>query len=1023
MTTSSTARWLNALGYTQEGGELFRSAADVGSGHPYSRELRALLAADGDVGASAVFAVDQMPTVCFVDAGGKISLAQQEIDAIRQRVWNQNLVSLLMIVDDGVLTPVPMAKAKVSNEVLELASASVQSEFSAWDVASGEVQRRHQDWFSLEHRVDQELLSNLKHAVGQLMARGTDRETAQYLLGQCLFVSYLEHRNIVGDVYRERRGVGELHTLIKARDQAGLGDLFRALKKDFNGDFLDPDNAPAANWSRQSTYVFELVDLFLSRVNMATGEQDFWNYDFRFIPVELLSGIYETFLGEDQDDLGAFYTPRHLAHFAVDQAFSESQDIASEVVYDGACGSGILLTTAFRRMVSAAESRDRRTLSFVERAGLLLQGVRGSDISTTACRVTAFSLYLSLLEDLLPADIAQLQDDENVKLPPLLGRILVGGEERGDFFASSRRPWGKEVCTVFLSNPPWYEPPGDVDDLPYEVWARNRFMLPHRQIAAAFAHKAVEDTALNGRVCLILPVKLFTSPTSQRFVRQWLSRFKLERLINFSDVRRLMFAGAIHPCVIAVGRKRPAESQGRIVYNEVIDYWVPKADVSLAFGRLTVHGTDRHRLLAQDVWTDNLILRMSGWGSRADINLLSRLTLMGTLGDLTHGKSSRWKIVKGFNQNRKGSEQLPAAVLKRKYGRFLNARRIPKDVPILPTDVLEPFPDAITTVVSYGSNEGLAFNGPRVLFPDGASGDFEVAATFTDETFCFKHSVGAICGPDKDADLLRFLTAYLRSDLARYFLLHTAYSLTAERPRISLREVESLPFLLPENHPDPKAARQIVAEVAKLLRQIGRADLFSQYVLADEAKPKIEALVRQYFEISSKGALLVEDACSVMIPSVQPNGYNNIRTPYQEPVTRAVFERYARTLKQELIRWKDELGGQGEFGVTAVGDFCSKGATPATVGIVQIRLMETAAGRKSASGLTLEGVLTSLREADLMPHAIGTHMLLTTDFLLEMDGMMYLVKPLVRRCWLASQAMLDARRIVESAGASHQQEA
>eukprot|EP00952_Eustigmatos_sp_NYUAD-ZCMA_P005572 24250-Eustigmatos_ZCMA.PRE.1 len=67
---------------------------------------------------------------------------------------------------------------------------------------------------------------------------------------------------------------------------------------------------------------------------MADGQQSFWRYDFRFIPVELISGIYESFLAEDKRDVGAYYTPRHLAALAVDEAFAGSADILAERVLD-----------------------------------------------------------------------------------------------------------------------------------------------------------------------------------------------------------------------------------------------------------------------------------------------------------------------------------------------------------------------------------------------------------------------------------------------------------------------------------------------------------------------------------------------------------------------------------------------------------------------------------------------------------------------------------------------------------------
>src|SRR5690606_12956843 len=117
-----------------------------------------------------------------------------------------------------------------------------------------------------------------------------------------------------------------------------------------------------------------------------------------------------------------------------DQAFASSTDILSETIYDGACGSGILLTTAYRRMLAYAEAKAKKPLRFEDRRKLLVEHIFGSDLNASACRVTAFSLYLSMLEGLQPADIAELQENENVKLPPLGKENIKGGAE-GDFFS------------------------------------------------------------------------------------------------------------------------------------------------------------------------------------------------------------------------------------------------------------------------------------------------------------------------------------------------------------------------------------------------------------------------------------------------------------------------------------------------------------------------------------------------------------------------------------------------------------
>src|SRR5690606_11219280 len=124
---------------------------------------------------------------------------------------------------------------------LALSKSSVSGRFSAADVQSGDVRGRHPGWFKPESRVDHHLLRNLGDAVRVMEQEGLDQVSAQVILGQVLFVSYLEHREIVSSTYRKARRVRALHDLIRDRDRTGIHRLLAQLRSDFNGDFLKPD--------------------------------------------------------------------------------------------------------------------------------------------------------------------------------------------------------------------------------------------------------------------------------------------------------------------------------------------------------------------------------------------------------------------------------------------------------------------------------------------------------------------------------------------------------------------------------------------------------------------------------------------------------------------------------------------------------------------------------------------------------------------------------------------------------------
>lgn len=995
--------WLLELGYAEHPSALFRKPGDVPPRHRYAPELRTLLDPTGPIRAQAIFEVDGTPTVAFVESEPGIA-----IESIRQRIWNQNLVTVILEVSTDQIrafSPQP----KFDPVVIEpgVADTTTTGPWSAGDMQSGDILDRVPEWFGVERRVDMDLLENLGTAVRMLREGGISRDAAQYLIGQVLFVSYLEHRGIVGDTYRRRHGLERLHLLIESRNCDGLARLFTRLKEDFNGDFLDPTIAEEAGWSALPPFAFAILYKFLARVNLETGQTkfEFWNYDFRFIPVELLSGIYETFLGEEKDDLGAFYTPRHLAQLAVDFAFENSVAPAAETIYDGACGSGILLTTAFRRMLGHAHAASGRPLTLAQRIVLLKERIFGSDLSEPACRVTAFSLYLSLLEDLVPNDISELTADPRLKLPPLLGFNLHSGNTRGDFFSDDNPFAGKQRFSILISNPPWREAKttDTGTSLLFEEWAKKeRRTIVRRQIAAAFAHRAGDCLNGTGRLVLILPVSLLLAPTSGPFLADWLVRTRPERVVNFGDLRRQIFAKANHGCVVAMARPRNPKVRPTVPVNETFEYWTPKTDVSLAFGRLTLHTSDRAKLQTQAIIENNAQLRHRAWGSGADERLLRRLAECGTLHQFCLARG--WTIGKGFNRSRHNSEKLDPAQLRKMP--YLDADKIPRDHPVLPNDRLEPFPASITSVVSFGSQDGIAFHGARVLFPDGISRELEMRAVFATGSFCFKHTITAIGGPSADEDLLRFLAIYLRSPLARYLILHTAYSPANERERITVREVESLPLAQPKT----PAQRKIVAQVAAISRELEKNQ--GDLLRPPPDMKKAYSLVEEYMELDQTERHLVDDITRWALPSRQ-SGSGTQATAWQAPPSDSDIHHYADALQEELERWRDACNGKGSFTIKArAGRRISKRG----VGIVEIEVIPS--DRQSNVSLETEGqeavakLIDNLAEAGVLPMAVGDNLFLCSDVCILHGTKAYFVKPLVRRLWRTAQAVEDADRLV-----------
>ena len=1020
MTLEALNDWLGRLGYVEEPQVLHRRGDRVPDGHPYALEIKALLQPpDGAIGAHAVFDIEGVPTVVFVgDDGAPITTS--DMDRIRQKVWNQNLATVVIELKGRAARAFPARKLGGSKKLF-FDEARPDGPFSALDVVSANLSRRLPSWFDMDERVDRKLLANISAAVSRLSQSGFDgelqkeviRRHAELLMGQLLFISYLEHREIVGEAYRKWRSVRRLRDLVVDDDHEGIRKLIYWLRQDFNGDFLDDDSHDP--WSHIVREGYHIVNQFLSRTDMETGQGDFWNYDFSYIPVELISGLYESFLSPDErDEDSAYYTPRHLAMLAVDQAFTLSPDPLSERIFDGACGSGILLTTAFRRLIALSEARGCSRLSLKERIELLTKRVFGADINMMACRVTAFSLYLSLLEGLEPADIKEAQEQDNVKLPKLDGTNLLHGK-KADFFDPGHGFIGRRF-DLLISNPPWKEP------LANEVTSADKWVqsagvpFARRQIAGAYAHRSLDFLSDGGRICLILPVSQFLGRSSAPFVSHFLKRVKPDRLINFGDLQNLLFPTAENTCHVFLGTKRSGRERGRISFDETFDYFVPKADVSLRYGRLTMQSADRRLLQTLSVLQDPEMLITLMWGDANDLSLWTRLTTIGTFGDFWAGPKAarRWVCRKGVHLKDQSREAVSSDRLGDKL--FVPPPALGGKSPLLHSNRLTTWPKGQRTVVGINEDLMRVFDGPRVLFTDGFSRrDLSIRAAYFDKPATFTCSIGVISGPEADRSLLQFAAVYLRSSLARYFLMMRGWKMLCQRNGVHLTDIGGFPFFEAAVAPDPEAAKRALDRISERITRLSRLAEHDQILGYESYRRDFDKDVYDFFSLSDDERSLVRETVDVFMPSIRPRGFRSLDTPAQETAGPNDFERYSNALAKELAVWRERTGGKGYFHVSIV---TNKEGRPGSVGMVRIKytLAEIAPSETAIriDDQVVQKTLSELRRQGLTVIPSGDAIQLIPDTHIWTNEALYIVRLLVRRNWTQRRALQDAEHIVRA---------
>lgn len=992
--------WLEALGYEGMGDSLVTDLRMIGR-RAYAAELRDLLDPDGEYRLDAVFLVENIPTVCFVHADQVAERLQ--VDTLRQRLWNQNLASALLVLGDSELRAysVPKWKKDDGYDVVPRDQAKVDGFWSASEIQSSDVQQRLSDWFDPHLRVDRDLLRQLSVAVTQLTSGEkpavAHQLQAQMLLAQVLFISYLEHRDIVGSEYRELHDLERFHDLVAARKGAAIDVLIKQLKEDFNGDFLEPSEIC---WADLNDRALAIVQRLLARVNLETGQRDFWNYDFSQIPVELLSGIYETFLQDERKVDGAYYTPRMLAELAAEEAFSGIEDPSNLRVYDGACGSGILLTTAYRKIVAYREAVENRSLDIHERIALLQKTIFGSDINRIACRVTAFSLYLCLLERLSPPDLARLQRDHDCKLPRLLGFNIAEGQQHGDFFSPANPFSSTGSFDVIISNPPWRELKKGEGRTATEWAEDNQVKLPHKQLAASYAAKACEAARPGGRIILILPSSLITAPTNADFLRQYTVRVSIERMINLADFRRLLFAHAEHACTVLRAVNTPSLKDGHLLGN--FDYWMPKVDISFAFNRLTLHEYDELSLSRSALVEGNALLRRRFWGSRRDDSLVQRLGQLPRVSDAI--RQGGWIAAKGYHIRDGDKKASPVPLQKFRY---LPTDALNSQSPIVDTGLLKDLP-VDRGVASHGNM--AMYEGPRVLWPDGTSTEIEIRAAYSDAPFCFSSAVGGVGFPKHDRAIARLLTCYLRSSLAKYWLILTGYSASAERARVTVSEIKSLPFIMPDAHPNPDVAADILA---KADAQLAKFEAPGAAIFAEAnyefARDGIDELIFSYFGLTEHERVLIHDMVSLVAKSLQPTSYAELHTPLQDNVRDKTINAYLRQLETGLQSWSKSRGGEGALKASRVDRAGDR--TPLDVVHIALAGKGQDVNRPPPHADSVRKLLKAIAERVASGRSIDFFSIPNSIFVWGDD--VYLVKPARMRFWTRSAALRDADEVFE----------
>lgn len=856
---------------------------------PYSHYLRQ---AWGELSLSGVLCVDGRPAVYLCEGMGFTSMQKR---AYHRFVWNQGLVPLLVLILPNKVevhsTIKKPEKDPPSDHLFESDLSSLIPHLvnvaEALSVArlvrsieTGQFFRKNAEFFPANETVDRCLVENLVHTARELKKAGWSLPRAHALLGRALFVSFLEKRefikphfypegtNCLLDILKRSRRVGETKRLL-------YQEFFPRLKDEFNGTMFD--TALEDEEGHIGKAHLNILADFLSGQDMESGQMtlDFFAYNFRFIPVEIISAIYEEFM-KDADlkqkrKEGAYYTPRNLAettlHVALDERYNQTERWR---VLDPACGSGIFLVAMFNLLAEQWRQKNstrRKQTKAQALLDILQKQIRGVDVNPDACRITAFSLYLALFEKLVPMDVDEFK--ETVSHGPFLPRLLWSADDpidsptvfRGDFL-KDKLPLESDFDLI-IGNPPWK--------------SRGK-----EQIALHFAMRSKDFLCDGGVGCLLLPSAVLLNRNGT-LDGDWFRKVTVEKIVQLADFRFVLFE-ATHPCFILRYLKETP------TLDLAVSYETPKLNRFDRRQGVIVVEPDDHKLVPQhEVLEAALRKRLQSlwsrkfWGTPRDEAFLRRLDFYPQLSDAvskrkwgcdvgfkpfypdaSHGDPKPlepWKLSDKFLPNH---EQFPQLVLQEQDFSTLKE--------CLETTVHRKRKIKASLKYLHRKPDDSVFTPPMVVFSKG----------FTKCAFCnyegkvrFFDGLRSITGNKDDANLLRFLSAVLGSRLFKYITFHSGSNSGIGRDQIHVYESLALPFLLPEHDLAASNAEEIVLEVASIFKSVERtAKRLTELKREDlirEMMPRLERLVEAYFSVTDVERILIDDTLDIYQPSIHPH--------------------------------------------------------------------------------------------------------------------------------------------------------
>jgi methylase of polypeptide subunit release factors len=737
----------------------------------------------------AIYIFNEKPYIFFFD----LEQNNHNKEAIYKQSWSFDSAPLIFIVDSNniqIFNAFNYDKKTQSLEAIIVSDEIRKDLFSFWNLQSGKCWSWLQDNYYQrgnekinKKRVHQRLFDNIKEVRSFLILNQFSEDEANVLILRIIFIRYLIDRDInidntyiAGNNSHDRRK--SFYNLFDNSQK--LDNFFKYLNDRFNGVlFKDSDIKLSAT---VLNYLKNIFDVRADKVSPSLFDQFYFDiFDFSIIPVEVISGIYESLIDPETRKLdSAVYTPSFLVEYILQDTVDRYLQNNSEcTVLDPSCGSGIFLVQALRRMIDKELNLTKTKPSdqlFSERIRQIAKNnLFGIDINPQSLKVTCFSIYIALLDYQNPKDI------DVYSFPPLINENLF----QANFFDQTS-PFNEKLKSInlnfILGNPPWKSGKKDKYHIEYLKAKSLNAIISDYQLAQSFICRTKDFCTTTTNVALVVTSKAIYNLNANEFRTYFLTNFILLSCFDLSPVRRLIFDGADNPAMILNFKLSPGRDSG----SNIVDHLSLKYNIYLKhFKSLVLEKFDRKKI-AQQLFIDYpWMFKVALYGGILDFSFIKRLTDKRT--SLEEMLSSHYNIKPG-NGVQKGSGKTP-------YNDLIG-------LPVIETDNVSHFFTPVSSDTKVLSQEDVylergrdvhLFKGNKIVITRRPKKESDICISICLEDAVFRSSVYIVPLSGRH-ELLNYLFSLFTSKLFTYFQYLTTSNWGIYHPEINKAEYLAFPF-------------------------------------------------------------------------------------------------------------------------------------------------------------------------------------------------------------------------------------